>query len=34
MNQAAGFDIGVRYEAWTKSGSTLGQVALRFAYSF
>ncbi|WP_162499827.1 outer membrane beta-barrel protein [Mucilaginibacter terrigena] len=29
-----GLDAGVRYEAWTKNGSTLSQVGLRVGYSF
>nr|WP_067052861.1 outer membrane beta-barrel protein [Mucilaginibacter sp. L294] len=29
-----GVDLGIRYEAWSKSGITLGQVAARLAYSF
>ncbi|RCH56695.1 hypothetical protein DJ568_02230 [Mucilaginibacter hurinus] len=29
-----GVDLGVRYEAWTKSGATLSQIGLRLAYSF
>jgi len=29
-----GFDAGVRYEAWSKNGGTLGQIALRVAYRF
>jgi len=27
-------DVGVRYEAWTRSGSTLGFLGLRVAYKF
>jgi hypothetical protein len=27
-------DIGVRYEGWSKSGSTISQIAVRLAYSF
>ena len=30
---AGGFDIGLRYEAWSKNG-TIGQFATRIAYSF
>ncbi|WP_454800930.1 outer membrane beta-barrel protein [Mucilaginibacter phyllosphaerae] len=29
-----GVDLGVRYEGWTKSGTTISQVAARLAYSF
>jgi hypothetical protein len=29
-----GADLGVRYEGWTKNGNTIGQIALRIAYSF
>lgn len=28
------FEAGVRYEAWSKSGSTFGQFGLRLAYCF
>ncbi|MET3979342.1 hypothetical protein ACVW0P_001113 [Mucilaginibacter sp. UYNi724] len=29
-----GVDLGVRYEGWTKSGTTISQVSARLAYSF
>lgn len=29
-----GVDLGVRYEGWTKSGTTISQVAARLAFSF
>ena len=29
-----GLDLGVRYEAWSKNSTTLGQLGARLAYSF
>ncbi|MFD0764075.1 outer membrane beta-barrel protein [Mucilaginibacter lutimaris] len=33
-NFGGGVDLGVRYEGWSKSGTTVSQVAARLAYSF
>jgi hypothetical protein len=33
-NLGGGIDLGVRYEAWSKNGVTLGQIGARIAYSF
>jgi len=33
-NDGNAFDLGFRYEAWSKNGSTLGFMGLRVAYKF